>query len=134
MTNTATFNKGVVRKIFTKSCVCNYSVANCVIVEFPDSDMKISDLPPHHFPLTPIMWKFSTSVIGPAGANHHIHVSRSQLNLQPVLAITGHAAQGKTLPQILVDLHKGGFAAYVSASRAQTQEGLFMTRTLVLKI
>ena len=68
-------SQGVVRKIFTKSCVGGYSVANCVIVEFSDSDMIISDLPPHHFPLTPTMWKFSTSIIGPAGANHHIYVS-----------------------------------------------------------
>ena len=107
-----------IRKIFTKSCANNYSLAKCVIVEFPDSNVEIPDLPAHHFPLVPIMWKFTTVITDLAEGKHNIHVSRSQLNLQPTFAITGHAAQGKTLPQVLVDLREGGFAAYVSASRA----------------
>ena len=47
--------------------------------------------------------------------------------------ITGHAPQGKTLPRILVDLHEGGFAAYISASRAQTWKELFITHTISLE-
>ena len=63
----------------------------------------------------------------------NVRVSRSQLNLQPAFAITGHAAQGKTLTQVLVNLHEGGFAAYVSASRARTREGLFLSRPVNLE-
>jgi len=37
------------------------------------------------------------------------------------------------LPQVLVNLHEGGFATYVSASRAQTREGLFLTETVSLE-
>jgi hypothetical protein len=123
-------SQGVVRKVFTKPCASNYSVAQCIIVEFPDSNVNIPLLPPSHFPLTPTTWKFTTTVADSAGTKRNVHVLRSQLNLQPAFAITGHAAQGKTLPQVLVDLHEGGFAAYVSASRARTREGLFLSRAV----
>ncbi|KAF9782850.1 hypothetical protein BJ322DRAFT_1008933, partial [Thelephora terrestris] len=125
-------SQGVVRKIFTKSCTSNYSVARCVIVEFADSNVEIPGLPPCHFPVTPTTWKFATTLSDSAGIKHNVRVSRSQLNLQPAFAITGHAAQGKTLPQVLVDLHDGGFASYVSASRARTREGLFITEPVQL--
>ena len=125
-------SQGVVRKIFTRPCASNYSVARCVIVEFPDSNVQIPHLPPGHFPLTPTNWRFTTTMTDSAGVRQNVHISRSQLNLQPAFAITGHAAQGKTLPQVLVDLHEGGFAAYVSASRARTREGLFLTKTVSL--
>jgi len=125
-------SQGVVRKIFTRACASNFSVARCVIVEFADSTVEIPGLPPQHFPLTPVPWKFTTTVTDSSGIRRNVHVSRSQLNLQPAFAVTGHAAQGKTLPQVLVDLHEGGFAAYVSASRARTREGLFLTQTVSL--
>ena len=126
-------SQGTVKKIFTKSCVNNYSLAKCVIVDFPDSNVEIPGLPAHHFPLVPTTWKFTTATTDSAEVQRNIHVSRSQLNLQPAFAITGHAAQGKTLPQVLVDLHEGGFAAYVSASRARTREGLFLTEEITLE-
>jgi hypothetical protein len=125
-------SQGTVRKVFIKPCTSNYSVAQCVIVEFPDSNVDIPCLPLHHFPLTPTTWKFTTTVADSTGIKRNARVSRSQLNLQPAFAITGHAAQGKTLPQVLVDLHEGGFAAYVSASRARTRDGLFLSGTVSL--
>ena len=67
------------------------------------------------------------------GSKRNVHVSRSQLSLQPAFAITGHSAQGKTLPQVLVDLTEGGFAAYVSTSRARTRNGLFITEMITLE-
>ena len=126
-------SQGVVKKVFTRACTNNYSIARCVIVEFPDSSVQISGLPPCYFPVTPTTWKFTTMMVtDPAGTKRSIRVTRSQLNLQPAFAITGHAAQGKTLPQVLADLHEGGFAAYVSASRARTREGLFLTERVNL--
>ena len=115
-------SQGVVRKIFTKPCANNYSMARCVIVEFADSNIGIPGLPPCHFPLTPTTWKFTTTLSDPAGVKRNLHVSRSQLNLQPAFAITGHAAQGKTLPQVLVDLHDGGFASYVGGRTLKTSD------------
>ena len=105
----------------------------CVIVEFPDSTAEIPGLPSHCFPVTPTTWKFSTSLGDNNSSKRTAHVRRTQLNLQPAFAITGHAAQGKTLPQVLVDLTEGGFSAYVSASRACTCEGLFITNTISLE-
>ncbi|KAF9782687.1 hypothetical protein BJ322DRAFT_1008709 [Thelephora terrestris] len=126
-------SQGIVRKVFTEPCANNYSVAKCVIVEFPDSSVDLPGLPPHCFPLTPTTWKFTTVLSDDKGSKRNVHISRLQLNLQPAFAITGHAAQGKTLPQVLVDLAEGGFAAYVSASRAQTREGLFVTNPVTLE-
>ena len=127
-------SQGIVKNIFTEPCASNYSVARCIIVEFPESNVHLPHLPPQHFPITPHTWKFSTVITdGPAGVKRTVHVSRTQLNLQPAFAITGHAAQGKTLPQVLANLHEGGFAAYVSASRAQTREGLYLTEAVKLE-
>ena len=126
-------SQGIVKKIFTEPCANNYSVAKCVIIEFPDSTVEIPGLPLHYFPLTPATWKFNTVLHDTTDSKRNVHVLRSQLNLQPAFAITGHAAQGKTLPQVLVNLAEGGFAAYVSASRARTREGLFITDTILLE-
>jgi hypothetical protein len=49
-----------------------------------------------------------------------------------VFAVTGHSAQGKTLPKVLINLHEGGFAAYVAASHTQTRNGLCITRLVTL--
>jgi hypothetical protein len=111
-------SQGVVKQIFTEPCANNYSTPVCVIVEFSDSTVEIPGLPPHCFPLTLILWKFNVSLEDGQGGKRSARVLRTQLNLQPGFAITGHAAQGKTLPQVLVDLGEGGFSAYVSASRA----------------
>jgi len=126
-------SQGIVRKVFTKPCANNYSVAQCVIVEFPDSNVNIPDLPACHFPVVPTTWKFNATITDSTGSKRNLSVMQSQLNLQPAFAITGHAAQGKTLPQVLVNLHEGGFAAYVSASRARTREGLFLSEGVSLE-
>jgi hypothetical protein len=126
-------SQGVVKQIFTEPCANNYSTPVCVIVEFSDSTVEIPGLPPHCFPLTPILWKFNVSLEDGQGGKRSARVLRMQLNLQPGFVITGHAAQGKTLPQVLVDLGEGGFSAYVSASRACTREGLFITNTISLE-
>lgn len=126
-------SQGVVRQIFTRLCTHSYSVATCIIVEFPDSTVEIPGLPTHCFPLTPTMLKFNISLENAEGDKRNTHVLRTQLTLQPAFAIAGHAAQEKTLPQVLVDLSEGGFSAYVSASRARTREGLFITNTICLE-
>ncbi|KAG1811782.1 uncharacterized protein BJ212DRAFT_1277471, partial [Suillus subaureus] len=59
-------------------------------------------------------------------------ITRHQLPIQPVFAVTGHSAQGKTLPKVLINLHEGGFVAYVAASRAQTCDGLCISHLVTL--
>jgi hypothetical protein len=46
--------------------------------------------------------------------------------------VTGQSAQGKTLPKILANLHEGGFAAYMAASRASDRYGLCITEPVTL--
>ena len=126
-------SQGIVRKIFTEARANNYSVAKCVVVEFPDSTVEIKGLPSRCFPLTPKTWKFNTVLSDSTGNKQTVHVSRSQLNPQLAFAITRHAAQGKTLVQVLVNLSEGCFAAYVLVSRARTREGLFTTEMITLE-
>jgi hypothetical protein len=52
---------------------------------------------------------------------------------QPAFGITGHSAQGKTLPEVIASLHEGGFAAYVAASRPRRRESLFITEPVTLQ-
>ena len=57
---------------------------------------------------------------------------RSQLPIQLAFAVTGHSAKGKTLLSVLTDLKEGGFAAYVTASRPRSRQGLFLTEAVTL--
>ena len=47
--------------------------------------------------------------------------------------MTGHSAQGKTLPTVLTNLNEGGFAAYVAASHARSRHGLYITKPINLE-
>jgi len=47
-------------------------------------------------------------------------------------AVTGHSAQGKTLSKVLVNLHEGSFAAYVTASHARSHAGLCLSQPVTL--
>ena len=102
----------------------------CVIVEFPHNKVHLSHLPPKHFPVTPITWTFTTLV---GKSRQKLCIVRSQLPIQPAFSVTGHSAQGKTLPKVLVNLAEGGFAAYVAASRATTRQGLCITETVTIQ-
>jgi len=108
---------------------------SCVIVEFPDSPVQLDGLPQGYFPIVPVTWSFSTSFVRDNDGQHEqIKLSRHQLvPIQPGFAITGHSAQGKTLPKVLVGLHEGGFAAYVAASRAKSRTGLCITEPVHLQ-
>ena len=64
--------------------------------------------------------------------NDHCSYYEETLPIQPAFAVTGHSAQGKTLPSVLVNLHEEGFAAYVAASRAWKHDGLCITEKVSL--
>jgi len=122
-------SQGIVQKIFMEPCVNNYSTAKCIIVEFPDSTVEIHGLPLQCFLLTPTIWEFNITLSDTIGGKWAVHITQSQLNLQPAVGITGHAAQGKTLPQVLIDLSGGDF----SAPKTQMHEGLFIMGTITLE-
>jgi hypothetical protein len=122
-------SQGVVRQINTDTTTAGITYCTSTIVEFPTCKAIFPDLPPHCFPITPILWTFATKINGEL-----IRVTRHQLPIQPAFAVTGHSAQGKTLPNVLVNLHEGGFAAYVAASRPTSRKGLCITKPVTLEM
>ena len=57
----------------------------------------------------------------------------AQFPLMPAWAVTIHKAQGLTLTRVALDLDAGAFAegqVYVALSRAQSLEGLSLTRAM----
>lgn len=111
----------------TNICYCT-----CAFVEFPNSKVHLPDLPVTYFPIIPIKTTFITYLLNETGEKLKVNITRTQLPIQPAFAVTGHSAEGKTLPNVLTNLHEGGFGAYVAASRAQSRDGLFITETVNL--
>ncbi|KAF6743595.1 hypothetical protein DFP72DRAFT_827547, partial [Ephemerocybe angulata] len=102
-------------------------VAKLAIVHFPTSKVHLEGLPPGYFPIEPISWSFTAALpskLAALNGDVNLRVRRYQLPLQPAFAVTGHSAQGKTLPMVLASLREGGFGAYVAASRAKARTGL----------
>lgn len=121
-------SQGFVRHLVTEVSPSRFTHVKCAIVEFPTSKVHLSNLPPRYFPILPVSWTFTTLLEDDQGVERKLRITRHQLPIQPAFAVTGHSAQGKTLPRILVNLHDGGFGAYVAASRACTREGLCITQ------
>jgi hypothetical protein len=66
------------------------------------------------------------------GQKTSYRITHQQLPIQPAFAVTGQSAQGKTLPKVLVNLHEGGFAAYIGASHACGREGICISKPVTL--
>jgi len=115
--------QGIVRHFVTKILPHGIIHCTCAIVEFPESPILLSGLPRGYYPITLSTFSFTTKI-----KDIKVQVTRHQLPLQPAFAVTGHFAQGKSMPKILAALHEGGYAAYVAASRAFNREGLCITQ------
>ncbi|KAG1779377.1 hypothetical protein EV702DRAFT_966447, partial [Suillus placidus] len=96
-------SQGVIHYISTAVCPVGLMYARCVIVEFPGSKVHLSDLPGSCFPVVPVSWTFTTLLKCRDGSERKLRVTRHQLPIQPAFAVTGHSAQGKTLPRVLVN-------------------------------
>lgn len=116
-------SQGYVRHIETMTCSLGFTYATSVLVEFPTSKVQLPGLPKGYFPIQPVTWTFVANLASDNSCQP-VKITRHQLPIQPGFAVTGHSAQGKTLPKTLTNMREGGFAAYVSASRAQKREGL----------
>jgi len=124
--------QGTVHQIYTKTCSHGFSYATCVLVEFTHCKFQLSGLPMGVFPILPSTWMFMM-LIDCNGSQKKVRVTRNQIPIQPAFAVTGHSSQGKTLPSVIINLHEGGFAAYVAASHARTREGLCITQLVSLR-
>lgn len=125
-------SQGVVRYIDLETLENGLCHCKCAIVEFPESSIQLSGLPKGYFPIIPIKFTFTT-YLNNTNDKTKIQIIRHQLPIQPAFAITGHSAEGKSLPKIMCSLHEGGFAAYVAASRAFNRSGLCITHPVHLK-
>jgi ATP-dependent exoDNAse (exonuclease V) alpha subunit len=110
-------SQGIIKHIYTAICEFGFTYCTCALVEFPTSWVAIPGLPAGIFPVTPISWSFMTLLPSSFDPSTKVRVTQNQLAIQPSFAVTGHSAQGKTLPNVIVDLHEGGFGVYVAASR-----------------
>lgn len=118
-------SQGFVRHFTLDKTEQEHCYCSCAIVEFPDSPIKLDGLKMGYFPIEPSKFTFAHSMNRENSTEVELlRVTRFQLPIQPGFAITGHSAQGKTLPKVLAFLDDGGFGAYVSASRARTRYGL----------
>ncbi|KAE8230690.1 hypothetical protein CF326_g4303 [Tilletia indica] len=103
------------------------------IVNFDDSaTWNLSGLDPGCLPILPTSSTFTFSL---AEDNNIVRrISRRQLPLQPGFAMTVHSAQGVTCNTgVVVDLRRGGFPAYVAASRATRREDIFLITNVTTK-
>ena len=125
-------SQGFVRHFDIKKTSSGFTCCTCVLVDFPDSKVKIPDLPQHFFPIVPVKTSFTTQLTSENGPKIKVKITRTQIPIQPAFAITGHSAQGKTLPNILTNLEEGGFGAYVTTSRARNRYGLHITEPVTL--
>jgi hypothetical protein len=124
--------QGIVRQLVTEVGSSGLTHVRCAIIEFPTSKVQLSNMPRNFFPIVPVSWTFTTLLEDAQGNERKLRITRHQLPIQPAFAVTGHSAQGKTLPSVLVNLHEGGFGAYVAASRARSREGLCITRAVTI--
>ncbi|KAG2749905.1 hypothetical protein P692DRAFT_201712236, partial [Suillus brevipes Sb2] len=97
-------SQGFVRQLLTEVSPFGLTHVKCAIVHFPTSKVHLSDLPRHHFPILPVTWNFTTLLDDVQGCEVKLRITRHQLPIQPAFAVTGHSAQGKTLPSVLVNL------------------------------
>ncbi|KAE8222285.1 hypothetical protein CF319_g4493 [Tilletia indica] len=103
-----------------------------VVLKFSDdASWALSELPNGCLPILPTPSSFKFAPTEQDGAIEK--VQRQQLPLQPGFAMTVHSAQGITARgAVIVDLHRGGFEAYVAASRATRKEDLFLLRPITV--
>ena len=124
--------QGYIRHMSTTKIASNYLHCTCAIVEFPNSKVRLPNLPDKHFPVVPIKNTFTTQLSSNNKEKIKLKITRTQLPIQPAFAVTGHSAQGLTFLTVLTNLSEGGFSAYVAASRAQSRHGLFITEPVTL--
>ncbi|KAE8250215.1 hypothetical protein A4X13_0g4891 [Tilletia indica] len=103
-----------------------FTTPTAAIVQFDNTaTWSLSGLDRGCLPIYPTSSTFTFALHNDTTAVRRI--SRRQLPLQPGFAMTVHSAQGITCKSgVVVDLRKGGFPAYVAASRATRREDIHL--------
>ncbi len=122
--------QGFVRYVSTFICSEGFCCAEAIFVEVPGCNVQLDGLPYEVIPILPSTWTFSTNIEVGEGLLSRQQVSRHQIYLEGGFAITGHGSQGRTINPVLCDLHEGGFAAYVMASRCSEKKSLCISQTV----
>lgn len=126
-------SQGIVHRIFTEIDDYGLTYCPCAVVEFKDSPVHLENLPRGYFPIFPTTFHYSKKIaLSSVGHEEVVRFTRHQLPIQPAFAVTGHSAQGKTLPKVIAFLNEGGFAAYVAASRARSRDGICTVHPVTL--
>ncbi|KIJ27160.1 hypothetical protein M422DRAFT_271714 [Sphaerobolus stellatus SS14] len=129
-------SQGIVVRINTKLCSFGYRYATSVLVYFENSPAQLLGLPRGWINIEPARWTVTVSDYHSSNTkgknNPRFRFKHLQIPLQPAFAVTGHSAQGKTLPRVMFNLTEGGHAAYVAASRATSRHGLFIAHGVTL--
>lgn len=126
-------SQGFVHQIESGVDEYGFTYAKAALVYFPDSPVQLTGLPKGVFPIKPISWSFSAMLQLERGKVQSYKVKRYQLPIEPGYSVTGHSAQGKTLPKVQCNLRDGAWAAYVAASRARRREDIFLLQDVALK-
>jgi hypothetical protein len=124
---------GILLRVFT-SQYGGYDCADGAVVSFPGSPLQLPGLPLGCAFIQPVHCTYSLPKEGSKkGAEEIERFRRDQLPLEPAYAVTGHFAQGKTLPVVVASLkQRDPAASYVIASRATSRNGLFLMDEVTL--
>ena len=125
--------QGVLKNFYTEVNDAGLTYCKCAIVEFMKSRIELPGPRKGNSPFYPFFVTFSTQLPDENNCVKKVKITWTQLPFQPAFSLTGHSAQGKTLPKIVTGMHKGGFSAYVAASRAQAWKGLRITHAVTLQ-
>ena len=110
-----------------------WHTVNVQLLNLWKAELNYLDSRKGNSPFYPFFVTFSTQLPDENNCMKKVKITWTQLPFQPSFSLTGHSAQGKTLPKIVTGMHKGGFSAYVAASRAQTWKGLSITHAVTLQ-
>jgi ATP-dependent exoDNAse (exonuclease V) alpha subunit len=111
-----------------------------LVVEFPDRNLQLKDLPANWVPIFPRESKFNYRFSARSGLQRSIAVNRKQFPLTANFAFTNYKCQGDTLSSAIVDLVDDGStttdasAAYVSLSRVTNSKSLYILRHFPIKL
>ena len=109
-------------------------MAEMALIDIPGSPAKLSHLPEGVFPVFPTTSMFETLLYDVNRDKTSASIIRHQLPIEPGYCVTGHSAQGKTLPVVVSDpsVPRPGFYIYVAFSRAQRLEDIALLEETTL--
>ncbi|KAJ3913234.1 hypothetical protein F5877DRAFT_52722, partial [Lentinula edodes] len=97
--------RGCLRKLELLVDNNGFTYCEYALIEFFDCKVQLPGLPKGYFPVKARSWHFTTYIWNDKHEKVLVSVVRKQLPFEPLFALTGQGAQGRTLPAILCMLH-----------------------------